>query len=496
MKNHIIKIIAFLGVLILPMAAWLIMSVAAPERVDKLDYDIGEKRDKTEIGSVEDLAVSGDEITSFFADRAPFRSVLISTYRKIHNASETPYEKGIKPVLVKLYPQGNKEERSTAAYERAYEELFRDSLKEKPAGAATGTLSVAAAAKEEPMEEETDLPVTEETEHIHRFEKGNVISPDYNNYGYTEYVCSDCGYVEKRDFVRKMIDTSYFAPNTHGEGVIVGRYDWLFLDMTGDVEYYKGTNLFSEKEEEEYLSKLRKIGQLCEDRGITLAILLAPDKEQVYSEYMPSYIVENEYKRLERFSDYVKENSDIRISYPLGEMKYADRYWRTFYKYDTHWTSVGAFIGVQSIYRMIDMETSNPADLVINERDRAELGDLFDMGEIDPGNYPADTEYTVCYKEDIPIVYESPEGVNGNVFRTAAESGNDRKLVLVGDSFRIAMAEYLEKDFAECVIAHRKSMEDISDDIRETDILVLETAERFDYLLFQSLDEMIEILSP
>jgi hypothetical protein len=262
------------------------------------------------------------------------------------------------------------------------------------------------------------------------------------------------------------------------------------------VEYFKGTNLLTEEEEAEYLSKIRKINQLCEDRGIKFAVLLAPDKEQVYSEYMPSYKVENEYKRLARFADHVKENSDVKISYPMAEIKYASRYWHTYYKYDTHWNGVGAFIGVQAIYQMIGMETVSPVDLEIEIGERTENGDLFELGEIDPESYPPDSEYAVHYKDDVQMVFESPEGINANVFRSAAECENDDKIVLVGDSFRIAMTDYLKKDFAECVIAHRDNTEEIADDMRETDYLVLETAERFDYLMFQSLDEVIEILSP
>ena len=458
MKNHYAKIISFIAVLVLPMLAWLGIAFFAPAKYDELNYDLGEKRDITEIGSVSQIASSGDDVVSYFADRAPFRSVLIDFYQKLYNASEVPYEKGIKPALVKLYPQGDSQERSTVVYEKAFEELFWDTKVEKPV--------VTVAPK---PEETTDPEPAQEPEPAER---------------------------QLPELLTETPEEGYFAPNTHGEGVIIGRNEWLFLDMTGDVEYYKGTNLFSEEEEEEYLSKLRKINRLCEDRGIKLAILLAPDKEQVYSEYMPSYSVEDEYKRLERFTDYVKENSDIKISYPLAEIKYAGRYWHTYYKYDTHWNSIGAFIGAQTIYRMLGMETVSPVDLEIETGEKDEPGDLFELGELDPESYPLDTEYTVHYKDDVEIVFESPEGVNANVFRTAAECGNGNKIVLVGDSFRIAMSDYLKKDFAECVIAHRDSTEEIAEDMRETDYLVLETAERFDYLMLQSLDEVIEILSP
>ncbi len=458
MKNHYAKIISFIAVLILPMLAWFVIALFAPGKLRELDYDLGEKRDRTDIGSVTQLASSGDDVTSFFADRAPFRSVLIDFYQKLYNAAEVPYEKGIKPALVKLYPQGDSKERSTVAYEKAFEELFRETPKEKPVAA------------EKPETEEIAEPEPEPVEEV----------------------------VEKKlpELLQETAEEGYFAPNTHGEGVIIGRNDWFFLDMTGDVEYFKGTNLLTEEEEAEYLSKIRKINQLCEDRGIKLAVLLAPDKEQVYSEYMPSYKVENEYKRLARFADHVKENSDVKISYPMAEIKYASRYWHTYYKYDTHWNGVGAFIGVQAIYQMIGMETVSPIDLEIEIGERTENGDLFELGEIDPESYPPDSEYAVHYKDDVQMVFESPEGINANVFRSAAECENDDKIVLVGDSFRIAMTDYLKKDFAECVIAHRDNTEEIADDMRETDYLVLETAERFDYLMFQSLDEVIEILSP
>ena len=60
---------------------------------------------------------------------------------------------------------------------------------------------------------------------------------------------------------------------------------------------------------------------------------------------------------------YVKENSDINIIYPINELKAAKKYWQIYYKYDTHWNNMGAFVGVQSLYKALDIPMTNPLNV-------------------------------------------------------------------------------------------------------------------------------------
>ena len=65
---------------------------------------------------------------------------------------------------------------------------------------------------------------------------------------------------------------------------------------------------------------------------------------------------------------------------------------------------------------------------------------------------------------------------------------------MIGDSFRLYMMPYLERDFSHISIAHRDNVQDLAEDIREADILVIECVERLDDSLNGTLIQIINIL--
>ena len=90
--------------LFIPPVVWAGLFVADKNLYESLDYDLGEKREKTQLESISDLALNGQVITDYFADRAPFRSILISFKKSFDSKIESPYEYDLKPIaLKKLY---------------------------------------------------------------------------------------------------------------------------------------------------------------------------------------------------------------------------------------------------------------------------------------------------------------------------------------------------------------------------------------------------------
>ena len=513
-------IILFLIILIGPMLLWHVLGIISPEDHGGLEFDLGEKREKTQIESPELLLTSNSLLSDYVADRAPFRSVVIRFCQSMQQAIETPYEQKVRPWILALLYGGGQQEAVKVVSSEAFEDLFSS----ENGGEAEPE------AVEDKQDENMPEEVTAETpEHVHSFEivaenaascesdgsrtylcgecgeqyteiipatghpwqVTGVTEASYISYGYTDYECPVCGETLRTDFADKLIDDSYFAPNHHGEGTIIGRYQWLFLDGYGNLPYYKATNILTEEEMADYLSMLLEIQAVCDEKGIQLAVFFAPNKDQVYSEYMPSFEVVDEYKRTERFVDYVKEHSEIAIAYPLDELKYADRYWQTYRRYDTHWNNVGAFLGVQALYSILGTEVTSPLDLEIESVNIGTEGDLFALGELDTAGYPDDYDYTVHYKEDVEV---DTENIGSRITRTTADCGNDLHLVMLGDSYRRTMAQYMEKDFAGCTVLPREYMNSVVSDIQNADILVLEAAERYDIRIFNDLERLLEIL--
>ena len=219
-----------------------------------------------------------------------------------------------------------------------------------------------------------------------------------------------------------------------------------------------------------------------------------PTKEQVYPEYLPSYTIENTYKRVPRFVDYVKNNSDIKIIYPLEELHVSKKYWQVYYKHDTHWNDAGAFIGSQLILKNLGKPTTLLTDLSITKAQRS-VGDLITLGNLDSNLYSDDTDYIIEYKPEINTILT--EGSEFGIYKIKTDSQNAEKLVVIGDSFRIHLSHFLYKDFAESTFSHRDFLneESIKNDIKNTNILVVSANERYDALMINSIDSIIQILS-
>ena len=93
----------FLILLFIPPVVWTGLFVADRNLYESLDFDLGEKREKTQLESISDLALNGQAINDYFADRAPFRSILISFKKSFDSKIENPYEYDLKPLALKKF---------------------------------------------------------------------------------------------------------------------------------------------------------------------------------------------------------------------------------------------------------------------------------------------------------------------------------------------------------------------------------------------------------
>ena len=510
----------FLILLFIPPVVWTGLFVADRNLYESLDFDLGEKREKTQLESISDLALNGQAINDYFADRAPFRSILISFKKSFDSKIENPYEYNLKPLALKKFygiedarekmavdtiaMAGQKalfksekikalfaeEEKSKeVAQSDAEEEIFKVIEEELPDCLNPGHRVTLNTVTGEEIEEE--LPAMG-----HDWQISSTIDPTYINFGYTEYICKVCGEEKIDDWTDKLVDTSYLAPNVHGDTTI-GRFDWLFLYGWGNIPYYQADNLLSEEEMNLYVDRLNTLSALCEERGIKFAVLWAPSKDTVYPEYMPSFEVYDSYKRVPRLYDHIKANSSVKIAFPKAELKNITRYYDSYYRYDSHWNYVGSFIGVQAMYGLLGMPQTDIMSLEVTKESLPASGDLIILGGLNSSDYPSFYEYTVHYKDWIHTTWETEEPVllNESIYKTEADCGNDTRFVMVGDSYRNYMVKYIKKDFDHCTFVHREHFLEAKDDILAANVLVLESAERYDYKSLADMENLIQLFS-
>ena len=103
-----------------------------------------------------------------------------------------------------------------------------------------------------------------------------------------------------------------------------------------------------------------------------------------------------------------------------------------------------------------------------------------------------DVECTLDYRPEVTV-----QGLNLDqmICHTTSNGANQKKLCLIGDSFRVNMMPYISKDFTQCTFAHRDYMSDIHSDIKSADIIVIEAVERYDYEAFHTIQRVINVLT-
>ena len=288
-----------------------------------------------------------------------------------------------------------------------------------------------------------------------------------------------------------------YFPAREMNGTIFGRDDWMFCNYDNSIAYYCGSNLMSEQQMKDKLSLMQKLQNICDSRGVQLQFMIAPNKEQVYSEHMPTYTIENNYKRVPEFIDYVKRNSSVKIIYPIDELRAAKSTMSTYYKYDTHWNHYGSFIATQALYKDMGLDYVSPDS--VNYSEGSCIWGLVITAGLSWKDYERDYDHIPDYKPEIELfntdgVIDHIHTEKSAVYRTDSTASGQSRFVMVGDSFRLYMMPYLERDFPHVSIAHRDDIHDIEDDIRQADILVVECVERLDDSLNGTILQLIDIL--
>ena len=490
----------------LPWIVWGGVRIFAPDLFEEQSDLSKEKRNKNEL-DFKELLNSGEGLSLYIDDRVPFRGGLIKIYQEAESNTEKVYTDVMRKVVSVVTGKGTGQKEVVSLGDLIEDssasdtEDFPDEDHEKISEGLNHEHKLAVADIVEPTcdsagyivykcEEcdHTEKTTTKPLGHDYMLIKESAAS--YETYGYKEYQCKRCGKLDLRDLEAKYVDTTYFAPQTVGNGTMVGRFNWMFYEVGKCLEYFTGANTLSAQELDKYASKVNRLKALCDERGITPVIMFMPNKEQVYPEYMPTLEIVNEYKRTKELTDYLTENTDVVCLYPLEELKAAEVFWPVYYRYDSHWNHMGAFVGAQAFYKALGMATTNPmfTNAPATEVTRKVL---IALGGLSEESYPADIEYVPSYRENVTV-----EGFNpyADVCHTFSSSDNACKLVMLSDSYREMMSPYLVKDFSECVIAHRLYMDQVTEDIKNCNILFITAVERDDVSVMECIDKVISIL--
>ena len=250
--------------------------------------------------------------------------------------------------------------------------------------------------------------------------------------------------------------------------VILGDDGWLFFQETE--ADYDGSAALGAYEMEDLINYLRTEKNAAEARGQAFIIVIAPNKNSIYGEYMPDrYYRSTQAGNLERLL--LAEGLDC-----IDLVALFSGTERLYYRTDSHWNSTGARLAAQAIMRHIEEKTGVAAAL-----DAVVAGERYIAGDLARMLYPlsaaaeADTYY-VAGAQNFRTIGRFRDFNDLNI--TTESDGAPLRLAMYRDSFADALIPYLSNAYGH-VHYNRQTPPDLdSEAFLAADVIIFQMAER------------------
>lgn len=132
--------------------------------------------------------------------------------------------------------------------------------------------------------------------------------------------------------------------------VIIGRDGWLFATVENLVDDFRCTCPFTEKQLDRWQQVLTARHDWLARRGIKYVVMIAPNSQTIYGEYMPRTITRvNPHSRTDQLIARLKASTNIPVLDPRARLIAGKTNWPTYHKTDTHWNDYGAFLAYEQL---------------------------------------------------------------------------------------------------------------------------------------------------
>ncbi|MEY8320731.1 hypothetical protein AAK894_06540 [Lachnospiraceae bacterium 46-61] len=158
------------------------------------------------------------------------------------------------------------------------------------------------------------------------------------------------------------------------DDVILGKQNWLFYKQTE--HDYIGKNILSDNDIENIAHTLHMIQQYVESQNAQFLFVIAPNKNSLYSEYMPDnmYTIRNESNAQNLMNALQKQNVNYIDLFTIFRQKNEVLY----YQLDSHWNNKGAALAYDSIMSALGIYHTNWYDMDYSIQ-KNHKGDLYEM---------------------------------------------------------------------------------------------------------------------
>ncbi len=137
---------------------------------------------------------------------------------------------------------------------------------------------------------------------------------------------------------------------------LVGKDGWLFYSGDFSIHDYQKTAPVGKKDLNELKDILTLLDEAATRNGGSLLVVIPPDKNTIYPQYMPSQIpVIGQSSRLDQVLDYMQTNTEVHVLDLRPILTDASQFSQIYYKQDAHWNCLGAYYASNEIVSNINI---------------------------------------------------------------------------------------------------------------------------------------------
>ncbi|MBF0319383.1 MAG: hypothetical protein HQL01_06230 [Nitrospirae bacterium] len=310
---------------------------------------------------------------------------------------------------------------------------------------------------------------------------------------YTQYFDDNFGFRDMLIRWNNRFKATIIKSSPIHDQVIFGRDGWLYMSAIKTLEDYRGNSPYAKEELIGIKSTLMARQKWLLERGINYYLLIPPNKETIYQEYLPDYINKVGAKtKIDQIIDFLGDNTTFKIIDLRDTLIKAKNKGRLYYKTDTHWNYLGAFLGYQKVINTLgkDYPRLQPMDIsgfrVHNGIKSG--GDLYRLLSV--SDLFTDDELKL-----LPVnPYRSRDGKPGNYIHTYRTPVNPLivrevddarlpKIVVFRDSFFMHPLNFFAEHFRRSVFVWTMNFDTDIIEKEQPDIVMTELVERNLYKL-------------
>jgi hypothetical protein len=268
---------------------------------------------------------------------------------------------------------------------------------------------------------------------------------------------------------------------------LIGSDGWMFYTSEGAISDYQGGHFMRDKQLRELQQSLDAFNDDLKQKGITLIVVIPPNKESVYPQYMPAEIpILEEKSRLDDFMEYMQLHSRTRIIDLRNVLIEKSREQQVYYKQDTHWNSYGAYFSYKEIFSALSEEVPPLRAYSLDDfKIKAGKESSRDIPRILGLSTYQESDWVFKLKpsHSVNVEYITIPVSNRSIKFISNEDKTLPRIVVFHDSFFGALRPFFETHFSEMTLISQGAGKELWSlkwlEHQDTDIVIIELVERY-----------------